>query len=173
MGPQKTGESSLANYSSPGLNPKDSSAKELPSRTHPSLIQSPETVILNSGGTSESSVDFFFFFKDPQVILIQSRLRTTILTLPWAFLSLSFSHCSLSKGAITTQSSYFLTSLKLMFLIWLLSHNSLDFLSRLGTTAIHFFLSLHPAVTSSFPSPSTFEEIQFFNGPNYHKGIDW
>ncbi|GAB1298813.1 Bifunctional heparan sulfate N-deacetylase/N-sulfotransferase 2 [Apodemus speciosus] len=41
------------------------------------------------------------------------------------------------------------------------------------TTAVHFFLSLHPAVTSSFPSPSTFEEIQFFNGPNYHKGIDW
>ncbi|XP_025140552.2 bifunctional heparan sulfate N-deacetylase/N-sulfotransferase 2 isoform X5 [Bubalus bubalis] len=44
---------------------------------------------------------------------------------------------------------------------------------KTGTTAIHFFLSLHPAVTSSFPSPSTFEEIQFFNGPNYHKGIDW
>uniref|UniRef100_A0A8C2S921 [heparan sulfate]-glucosamine N-sulfotransferase n=1 Tax=Capra hircus TaxID=9925 RepID=A0A8C2S921_CAPHI len=42
---------------------------------------------------------------------------------------------------------------------------------KTGTTAIHFFLSLHPAVTSSFPSPSTFEEIQFFNGPNYHKGI--
>uniref|UniRef100_A0A8C2S931 [heparan sulfate]-glucosamine N-sulfotransferase n=1 Tax=Capra hircus TaxID=9925 RepID=A0A8C2S931_CAPHI len=41
---------------------------------------------------------------------------------------------------------------------------------KTGTTAIHFFLSLHPAVTSSFPSPSTFEEIQFFNGPNYHKG---
>lgn len=46
-------------------------------------------------------------------------------------------------------------------------------LSCLGTTAVHFFLSLHPAVTSSFPSPSTFEEIQFFSGPNYHKGIDW
>ncbi|XP_064125796.1 bifunctional heparan sulfate N-deacetylase/N-sulfotransferase 2 isoform X6 [Loxodonta africana] len=44
---------------------------------------------------------------------------------------------------------------------------------KTGTTAIHFFLSLHPAVTSSFPSPSTFEEIQFFNSPNYHKGIDW
>ncbi|XP_014440331.1 bifunctional heparan sulfate N-deacetylase/N-sulfotransferase 2 isoform X2 [Tupaia chinensis] len=44
---------------------------------------------------------------------------------------------------------------------------------KTGTTAIHFFLSLHPAVTSSFPSPSTFEEIQFFSGPNYHKGIDW
>nr|XP_017204190.1 bifunctional heparan sulfate N-deacetylase/N-sulfotransferase 2 isoform X2 [Oryctolagus cuniculus] len=44
---------------------------------------------------------------------------------------------------------------------------------KTGTTAVHFFLSLHPAVTSSFPSPSTFEEIQFFSGPNYHKGIDW
>ncbi|XP_073096914.1 bifunctional heparan sulfate N-deacetylase/N-sulfotransferase 2 isoform X4 [Manis javanica] len=44
---------------------------------------------------------------------------------------------------------------------------------KTGTTAIHFFLNLHPAVTSSFPSPSTFEEIQFFSGPNYHKGIDW
>ncbi|XP_059982591.1 bifunctional heparan sulfate N-deacetylase/N-sulfotransferase 2 isoform X3 [Lagenorhynchus albirostris] len=44
---------------------------------------------------------------------------------------------------------------------------------KTGTTAIHFFLSLHPAVTSSFPSPSTFEEIQFFSSPNYHKGIDW
>ncbi|XP_036592035.1 bifunctional heparan sulfate N-deacetylase/N-sulfotransferase 2 isoform X3 [Trichosurus vulpecula] len=44
---------------------------------------------------------------------------------------------------------------------------------KTGTTAVHFFLSLHPAVTSSFPSSSTFEEIQFFNGPNYYKGIDW
>lgn len=60
-----------------------------------------------------------------------------------------------------------------LLLSWILSHNGLVFLSHLGTTAIHFFLSLHPAVTSSFPSPSTFEEIQFFNGPNYHKGIDW
>lgn len=60
-----------------------------------------------------------------------------------------------------------------MLFIWLLFNNGLVFLSYLGTTAIHFFLSLHPAVTSSFPSPSTFEEIQFFNGPNYHKGIDW
>ncbi|XP_075011465.1 bifunctional heparan sulfate N-deacetylase/N-sulfotransferase 2 isoform X2 [Calonectris borealis] len=44
---------------------------------------------------------------------------------------------------------------------------------KTGTTAVHFFLTMHPAVTSNFPSPSTFEEIQFFNGPNYHKGIDW
>lgn len=44
---------------------------------------------------------------------------------------------------------------------------------KTGTTALHSFLTLHPAITSSFSSPVTFEEIQFFNGPNYHKGIDW
>uniref|UniRef100_H2V9M2 [heparan sulfate]-glucosamine N-sulfotransferase n=1 Tax=Takifugu rubripes TaxID=31033 RepID=H2V9M2_TAKRU len=44
---------------------------------------------------------------------------------------------------------------------------------KTGTTALHSFLSLHPAITSSFPSPSTFEEIQFFSGPNYDNGIDW
>lgn len=42
-----------------------------------------------------------------------------------------------------------------------------------GTTALYTFLTMHPAVTSNFQSPVTFEEIQFFNGPNYHKGIDW
>lgn len=104
---------------------------------------------------------------------MQSRLSTTILTLPWASLRCSFSRSSLAIGDFITQSGYFLTFFKLILLSWLLSHNGLDSLSCLGTTAIHFFLSLHPAVTSSFPSPSTFEEIQFFNGPNYHKGIDW
>uniref|UniRef100_A0A8C9S5D7 [heparan sulfate]-glucosamine N-sulfotransferase n=1 Tax=Scleropages formosus TaxID=113540 RepID=A0A8C9S5D7_SCLFO len=44
---------------------------------------------------------------------------------------------------------------------------------KTGTTALHSFLSLHPAVTANFQSPVTFEEIQFFNGPNYHNGIDW
>ncbi|XP_035387276.1 bifunctional heparan sulfate N-deacetylase/N-sulfotransferase 2 [Electrophorus electricus] len=44
---------------------------------------------------------------------------------------------------------------------------------KTGTTALHSFLTLHPAITSSFSSPVTFEEIQFFNGPNYHNGIDW
>lgn len=42
-----------------------------------------------------------------------------------------------------------------------------------GTTALHSFLSLHPAITSSFPSPTTFEEVQFFSGANYDNGIDW
>uniref|UniRef100_A0A8C9ZX83 [heparan sulfate]-glucosamine N-sulfotransferase n=1 Tax=Sander lucioperca TaxID=283035 RepID=A0A8C9ZX83_SANLU len=44
---------------------------------------------------------------------------------------------------------------------------------KTGTTALHSFLSLHPAVTSSFPSPTTFEEIQFFSGASYDNGIDW
>ncbi|XP_064177083.1 bifunctional heparan sulfate N-deacetylase/N-sulfotransferase 2 [Anguilla rostrata] len=44
---------------------------------------------------------------------------------------------------------------------------------KTGTTALHSFLTLHPAITSSFPNPNTFEEVQFFNSPNYHHGIDW
>jgi len=28
-------------------------------------------------------------------------------------------------------------------------------------------------IESSLPSPDTFEEIQFFCGPNYIQGIDW
>lgn len=38
VGPQKTGESSLANFSCPALSPKDSLAQEFPSHTHSSLI---------------------------------------------------------------------------------------------------------------------------------------
>ncbi|XP_051771570.1 bifunctional heparan sulfate N-deacetylase/N-sulfotransferase 2 isoform X1 [Ctenopharyngodon idella] len=44
---------------------------------------------------------------------------------------------------------------------------------KTGTTALHSFLALHPAITSSFPSTVTFEEVQFFSGPNYQRGIDW
>ncbi|XP_035986575.1 bifunctional heparan sulfate N-deacetylase/N-sulfotransferase 2 isoform X2 [Fundulus heteroclitus] len=44
---------------------------------------------------------------------------------------------------------------------------------KTGTTALHSFLSLHPAITGSFPSATTFEEIQFFGGANYDQGIDW
>lgn len=32
---------------------------------------------------------------------------------------------------------------------------------------------MHPDLSSNYPSSETFEEIQFFNGHNYHKGIDW
>ncbi|KAI4464326.1 heparan sulfate sulfotransferase [Holotrichia oblita] len=44
---------------------------------------------------------------------------------------------------------------------------------KTGTTALYTFLSLHPAITSNIPSRETFEEIQFFNGNNYYKGLDW
>lgn len=41
---------------------------------------------------------------------------------------------------------------------------------KTGTTALYTFLSMHPAILSNYPSPETFEEIQFFNGKNYYKG---
>nr|XP_039273995.1 bifunctional heparan sulfate N-deacetylase/N-sulfotransferase 3-like [Styela clava] len=42
-----------------------------------------------------------------------------------------------------------------------------------GTTALHWFLQMHPDLQPSRPSPQTFEEIQFFNTDNYLKGLDW
>ncbi|KAB5555652.1 hypothetical protein PHYPO_G00036570 [Pangasianodon hypophthalmus] len=44
---------------------------------------------------------------------------------------------------------------------------------KTGSTALHAFLSLHPAITASSFSPVTFEEVQFFSGPHYLRGIDW
>lgn len=44
---------------------------------------------------------------------------------------------------------------------------------KTGTTALYTFLSMHPAIISNYPSPETFEEVQFFNGKNYFKGLDW
>nr|KAF6481204.1 N-deacetylase and N-sulfotransferase 4 [Molossus molossus] len=44
---------------------------------------------------------------------------------------------------------------------------------KTGTTALYLFLLMHPSIVSNLPSPRTFEEVQFFNGNNYHKGIDW
>jgi len=44
---------------------------------------------------------------------------------------------------------------------------------KTGTTALYTFLSMHPAIQSNHPSPDTFEEVQFFNGKNYYKGLDW
>ncbi|XP_050751857.1 bifunctional heparan sulfate N-deacetylase/N-sulfotransferase 4 [Gymnogyps californianus] len=44
---------------------------------------------------------------------------------------------------------------------------------KTGTTALYLFLLMHPSIISNLPSPKTFEEVQFFNGNNYHKGIDW
>lgn len=47
------------------------------------------------------------------------------------------------------------------------------FTTFLGTTALYTFLSMHPSVASNFESPNTFEEVQFFNGKNYFRGLDW
>lgn len=44
---------------------------------------------------------------------------------------------------------------------------------KTGTTALYTFLSMHPAIVSNYPSLETFEEVQFFNGRNYYKGLDW
>ncbi|XP_078578730.1 LOW QUALITY PROTEIN: bifunctional heparan sulfate N-deacetylase/N-sulfotransferase 2-like [Branchiostoma floridae x Branchiostoma japonicum] len=44
---------------------------------------------------------------------------------------------------------------------------------KTGTTALYAFLSMHPNILSNFPSSKTFEEVQFFNGANYYRGIDW
>nr|XP_033793785.1 bifunctional heparan sulfate N-deacetylase/N-sulfotransferase 3-like isoform X2 [Geotrypetes seraphini] len=44
---------------------------------------------------------------------------------------------------------------------------------KTGTTALYLFLVMHPSVISNSPSPKTFEEVQFFNGNNYRRGIDW
>ena len=45
---------------------------------------------------------------------------------------------------------------------------------KTGTTALHSFLQLHPAVRANYPSKKTFEEVQFFsNTENYLQGVDW
>ena len=44
---------------------------------------------------------------------------------------------------------------------------------KTGTTALSTFLQLHPSIVSNHPSEETFEEVQFFRGPNYALGIDW
>ncbi|CAB0012676.1 unnamed protein product [Nesidiocoris tenuis] len=44
---------------------------------------------------------------------------------------------------------------------------------KTGTTALYTFLSMHPNISSNIHSPETFEEIQFFNGRNYYKGLAW
>ncbi|KHJ46349.1 sulfotransferase domain protein [Trichuris suis] len=43
---------------------------------------------------------------------------------------------------------------------------------KTGTTALHKFLQLHPAVRGSRLHPKTYEEVQFFCGRNYLNGIN-
>ncbi|CAK5066344.1 unnamed protein product [Meloidogyne enterolobii] len=44
---------------------------------------------------------------------------------------------------------------------------------KTGTTALSMFLQIHPNISTNLPIPGYFEELQFFAGPNYNKGIDW
>jgi len=44
---------------------------------------------------------------------------------------------------------------------------------KTGTTALYSFLQMHPNIVSNYPSQETFEEVQFFKGSNYAKGVDW
>ncbi|XP_075472546.1 bifunctional heparan sulfate N-deacetylase/N-sulfotransferase 3-like isoform X2 [Ascaphus truei] len=44
---------------------------------------------------------------------------------------------------------------------------------KTGTTALYLFLVMHPSIISNSPNPQTFEEMQFFNGNNYQRGLDW
>ena len=44
---------------------------------------------------------------------------------------------------------------------------------KTGTTALYTFLKMHPDIMSNEPSVSTYEEVQFFNGHNYIRGLDW
>ncbi|VDO15386.1 unnamed protein product [Brugia timori] len=44
---------------------------------------------------------------------------------------------------------------------------------KTGSTALATFLNLHPNFSSNDPVPSSFEELQFFGGPNYARGLHW
>ncbi|KAF1758713.1 hypothetical protein GCK72_015173 [Caenorhabditis remanei] len=44
---------------------------------------------------------------------------------------------------------------------------------KTGSTALGSFLSLHPDVSQNSPVPGSFEEVQFFGGKNYLKGVEW
>lgn len=46
---------------------------------------------------------------------------------------------------------------------------------KTGSTALYSFLQMHPSVVASKPSPTAFEEVQFFSNSNgnYYRGIDW
>ncbi|KAM3726828.1 Bifunctional heparan sulfate N-deacetylase/N-sulfotransferase [Dirofilaria immitis] len=44
---------------------------------------------------------------------------------------------------------------------------------KTGSTALATFLNLHPNFSTNDPVPSSFEELQFFGGPNYARGLHW
>ena len=44
---------------------------------------------------------------------------------------------------------------------------------KTGTTALFTFLTMHPSLLHSYKSFKTYEEVQFFQGSNYFKGLNW
>ncbi|CAI5448496.1 unnamed protein product [Caenorhabditis angaria] len=44
---------------------------------------------------------------------------------------------------------------------------------KTGSTALANFLEIHPNVSQNSNVPGSFEEVQFFGGNNYKKGIEW
>ena len=44
---------------------------------------------------------------------------------------------------------------------------------KTGTSALRAFLSEHPSVAPNIKNNETFEEIQFFDGRHYDRGISW
>ena len=45
---------------------------------------------------------------------------------------------------------------------------------KTGTTALLSFLKLHPQLQANYPTPLSYEEIQFFSNDNlYNQGIEW
>eukprot|EP00118_Oscarella_pearsei_P006996 m.32910 g.32910 ORF g.32910 m.32910 type:complete len:843 (+) comp31727_c0_seq4:87-2615(+) len=44
---------------------------------------------------------------------------------------------------------------------------------KTGTTALHSFLGLHPHIKSNADHPKHFEELQFFQGSEYEKGVEY
>ncbi|VDM98539.1 unnamed protein product [Thelazia callipaeda] len=44
---------------------------------------------------------------------------------------------------------------------------------KTGSTALATFLNLHPDFSTNDPIASSFEELQFFGGPNYARGLLW
>lgn len=42
---------------------------------------------------------------------------------------------------------------------------------KTGTSALSLFLSIHPNVATNMPIDGSFEELQFFGGTNYHRGM--
>uniref|UniRef100_A0A914HA25 [heparan sulfate]-glucosamine N-sulfotransferase n=1 Tax=Globodera rostochiensis TaxID=31243 RepID=A0A914HA25_GLORO len=74
--------------------------------------------------------------------------------------------CDDPRHRQTMPSNFNCTSLKLPNLLILGPQKT-------GTTALGLFLSLHPNISTNAPISNSFEELQFFGGPNYARGVHW